>query len=109
MEQCFATIISHTEVMPGIYLIWLESPGIAALAKPGQFVIIRIDENGERIPLTIADADPHAGTIELSSELGLGTSVEIWIPVNREDAMGATTQLQTASVLDQRILEPRDS
>lgn len=43
----------------------IEAPKIAQRRKAGQFVIIRIDERGERIPLTIADADPERGTITL--------------------------------------------
>jgi len=43
----------------------LEAPQIAAKARPGNFVILRVWEDGERIPLTIADADPEAGTITL--------------------------------------------
>ena len=41
----------------------LDAPHIAAKARPGNFVILRVWEDGERIPLTIADADPAAGTI----------------------------------------------
>ena len=43
----------------------LEAPQIAAKARPGNFVILRVWEDGERIPLTIADTDPVAGTITL--------------------------------------------
>uniref|UniRef100_I2Q3F1 2-polyprenylphenol hydroxylase-like oxidoreductase n=1 Tax=Desulfovibrio sp. U5L TaxID=596152 RepID=I2Q3F1_9BACT len=43
----------------------IEAPHIAAKAKPGNFVILRVWEEGERIPLTIADADTEAGTITL--------------------------------------------
>jgi ferredoxin--NADP+ reductase len=43
----------------------LDAPHIAAKARPGNFVILRVWEDGERIPLTIADADPAAGTITL--------------------------------------------
>ncbi len=43
----------------------IEAPHIAAKAQPGNFVILRVWEEGERIPLTIADADPAAGTITL--------------------------------------------
>jgi ferredoxin--NADP+ reductase len=43
----------------------IEAPKIAVKRKAGQFVIIRIDENGERIPLTIADSDKEKGTITL--------------------------------------------
>ncbi len=43
----------------------IDAPLVARHRHPGQFVIIRLDETGERIPLTIADADARAGTIEL--------------------------------------------
>lgn len=43
----------------------IEAPRIAAKRKAGHFVIIKIDDKGERIPLTIADADPEKGTITL--------------------------------------------
>ncbi|GAB7079002.1 bifunctional dihydroorotate dehydrogenase B NAD binding subunit/NADPH-dependent glutamate synthase [Megalodesulfovibrio paquesii] len=43
----------------------IHAPEIAAKAKPGNFVILRVDERGERVPLTIADADPSAGTITI--------------------------------------------
>ena len=41
MKQVVAPVISNSEVMPGVYLIWLESPQIASLAQPGQFVMVR--------------------------------------------------------------------
>jgi ferredoxin--NADP+ reductase len=43
----------------------IEAPKIAAKAKPGQFVIIKANETGERIPLTISDIDPDKGTISI--------------------------------------------
>lgn len=43
----------------------VEAPHIAAKAQPGNFIILRVSEKGERIPLTIADADPAAGTITI--------------------------------------------
>jgi ferredoxin--NADP+ reductase len=46
----------------------MEAPAVARKAKAGQFVILRISERGERIPLTIADADPEGGTITLVVE-----------------------------------------
>jgi len=46
-------------------LMVVEAPQVAEKAKPGQFIILRIDEHGERIPLTIADYDREAGTITL--------------------------------------------
>ncbi len=50
---------------PDIKLFKIEAPKIAKKRKAGQFVIVRIAENGERIPLTIADSDDATGTITL--------------------------------------------
>lgn len=52
----------------------VEAPMIARSRKPGHFVIVRVGEKGERIPLTIADADPEQGTITLVvQEVGLSS------------------------------------
>ena len=58
-------IIAKEELSPGVKLFVVEAPLIARKCQPGQFVILRIDENGERIPLTIADFDQAAGSITL--------------------------------------------
>ena len=50
---------------PDVFYYRLHAPLIAAKAQPGQFVIIRIHERGERIPLSLADIDPARGTISL--------------------------------------------
>jgi ferredoxin--NADP+ reductase len=53
----------------------VAAPEITRKRKPGQFVVLRINEEGERIPLTIADADPEAGTITLIfQEVGKSTA-----------------------------------
>jgi glutamate synthase (NADPH/NADH) small chain len=57
-------IISKEALIPGrTSRLVLHAPHIAACALPGNFVILRLGERGERIPLTIADADPEAGTV----------------------------------------------
>ncbi|MCK9222711.1 MAG: sulfide/dihydroorotate dehydrogenase-like FAD/NAD-binding protein [Limnochordia bacterium] len=53
------------EIGPQIQRIEVEAPLIAKKVKPGQFVVIRTDEAGERIPLTVASADQQEGTITL--------------------------------------------
>ncbi len=50
---------------PTITKFVIEAPFIARKRKAGNFVMIRVDATGERIPLTIADSDPAAGTITL--------------------------------------------
>jgi len=46
-------------------LMRFDAPAVAKKAQPGQFIILRIDENGERIPLTIADYNREAGTVDI--------------------------------------------
>ncbi|MDR3592358.1 MAG: sulfide/dihydroorotate dehydrogenase-like FAD/NAD-binding protein [Negativicutes bacterium] len=58
-------IVSKEELSPGVLLFVIKAPLVARKCQPGQFIILRIDEEGERIPLTIADFDRAAGTISL--------------------------------------------
>lgn len=59
---------------PGLKLMGIQAPEIAAKAKPGQFIILRDYDNGERIPLTIADLDPEQGlVIIIFQEVGRST------------------------------------
>jgi len=58
-------IVEKKVLGPDIKLFRINAPDIAKKAKPGQFVIIRINETGERIPLTINDFDPRQGTITI--------------------------------------------
>ena len=58
--------IVRTQVLaPTVTRFEIEAPFIARKRKPGNFVMIRLDEHGERIPLTLADSDPATGTITL--------------------------------------------
>lgn len=59
-------ILQKKELIPGqTSLLVIDAPQIAKKAQPGNFVILRIDEQGERVPLTIADKDRDAGTITI--------------------------------------------
>ena len=58
-------IVSRTQLSPNVTRLDLEAPRIAAVRRPGQFVIVRLGPGAERIPLTIADADVATGTISL--------------------------------------------
>jgi ferredoxin/flavodoxin---NADP+ reductase len=60
-----AKIIEKRILTPVTKLFRIEAPMIAAAARPGQFVIVRVREGGERIPLTIADFDPNAGLVTI--------------------------------------------
>jgi len=58
-------ILSKELLGPDMVQMVLRAPNVSKTAEPGQFVIIRVYENGERIPLTIADFDRENGTITI--------------------------------------------
>lgn len=58
-------IVRKKVLNPTVMLMDIEAPFIAKKAEPGQFIILRVDENGERIPLTIADFDREKGTVTI--------------------------------------------
>ena len=68
-------IIRTEQLSPNVTRLVVEAPRIAEIRRPGQFVIVRRGKGAERIPLTIADADPAAGTITLIIQaIGKSTS-----------------------------------
>ncbi|MEK6647109.1 MAG: sulfide/dihydroorotate dehydrogenase-like FAD/NAD-binding protein [Candidatus Firestonebacteria bacterium] len=58
-------IVDKKEIAPKVFSMTIKASVIAKKRKPGQFILLRIDETGERIPLTIADADEKAGTLDI--------------------------------------------
>ena len=67
-------IIQKQQFSEKVFKFEIEAPLIAKSRKAGNFVIIRVDKNSERMPLTIADADTHRGTITLVvQEVGLSS------------------------------------
>ncbi len=58
-------IIEKKQLSEEVFLMRIKAPLIAEERKPGQFIILQVSDDGERIPLTIADADSSAGTITL--------------------------------------------
>jgi len=67
-------ILSKSEVVPNVHKLVLKAPDIAEKAKPGQFIILMIDEKGERLPFTLSDWDVKEGTITIFFlEVGLST------------------------------------
>lgn len=58
-------IVTKRELNPTVTLMSIEAPMVARKAMAGQFIILRVDEEGERIPLTIAGYDRKAGTVDI--------------------------------------------
>ena len=69
-------ILKAEELTTNIYLMDVEAPRVAKSCQPGQFVIVRMDEDGERIPLTICDYDRDNGTITIVFQV-VGAATEM--------------------------------
>lgn len=70
------TIVSKEMLTPTICRMKVKAERLAAAALPGQFLIVRAAENGERIPLTISDYDKREGTVTIvTQQIGASTSV----------------------------------
>ncbi len=68
-------ILRKRELNPTVTFMTVEAPLVARHAEPGQFIILRVDEEGERIPLTIAGYDRTAGTIDIIFQI-VGATTE---------------------------------
>ncbi|MBS6600141.1 MAG: sulfide/dihydroorotate dehydrogenase-like FAD/NAD-binding protein [Clostridium sp.] len=68
-------IVKKRQLNENIYLMDIEAPRVAKSAKPGQFIIVKMDEIGERIPLTICDYDAEKGTVTIVFQT-IGASTE---------------------------------
>ncbi len=69
-------IVRKKVLNPTVTLMEIDAPLVAAKAQPGQFIILRVDENGERIPLTVADFDREKGTITIIFQI-VGATTEL--------------------------------
>jgi ferredoxin--NADP+ reductase len=70
-------IVRKEALKPTIVLFEIEAPMIAKKAQPGQFIILRVDENGERIPLTIHDYDREKGTVSIIVQIAGATTEKL--------------------------------
>lgn len=68
-------ITRKKELNSTVTLMDIEAPAVAKKAEPGQFIILRVDEEGERIPLTVADFDREAGTVTIIFQI-VGATTE---------------------------------
>ncbi len=69
-------IVRRKELNPTVTQMEVEAPLVAKKAKPGQFIILRVDEEGERIPLTVAGCNPEEGTVKIIFQV-VGATTEL--------------------------------
>jgi len=79
-------VLTSQQLSPNVTRLDVEAARLAQIRKPGQFVIVRLDENSERIPLTIADADPTRGSITLVIQ-AVGKSTKELVALKVGDAI----------------------
>ena len=79
-------IIKKRSLNPTVSLMEIDAPLVAAKAEPGQFIILRVDEDGERIPLTIADYDRDNGTITIIFQI-VGATTKKLDTLNEGDSL----------------------
>lgn len=68
-------IVKKACLNPSVTMMDIEAPFVAAKAEPGQFIILRVDEDGERIPLTVAGYDREQGTVKIIFQI-VGATTE---------------------------------
>ncbi|MBQ6213748.1 MAG: sulfide/dihydroorotate dehydrogenase-like FAD/NAD-binding protein, partial [Ruminococcus sp.] len=79
-------ILEKRSLNPTVTLMKINAPRVAKKAEPGQFIILRTDSEGERIPLTIADFDRNAGTVTIIFQI-VGATTEKLNHLNEGDCL----------------------
>ena len=79
-------IVKKEVLNPTVSLIEVEAPYIAKKAEPGQFIILRVDERGERVPFTIADFDREKGTVTIIFQV-VGETTELLNELQEGDSL----------------------
>jgi len=79
-------ILEKRRLNPTVTLMKIDAPAVAKKAKPGQFIILRTDERGERIPLTVADYDRKAGSVTIIFQV-VGATTEALNHMNEGDCL----------------------
>src|ERR1019366_3508364 len=85
-EEDMYKILDRVDYSDDVYMQVIEAPAVAAACQPGQFIILMIHEEGERIPLTIADFDREAGTITIVVQ-AIGTSTRHLQTLGKGDSL----------------------
>ncbi len=79
-------VLKKDELSPGVFRFDVEAPRLAKKTRPGQFIILRVNEEGERIPLTVADFDREKGIITIIFQ-AVGASTQLLAELNEGDSI----------------------
>jgi ferredoxin--NADP+ reductase len=93
-------IISKKVLNPTVIQLQIEAPLVAKKAQPGQFIILRVDEDGERIPLTVAGTDKENGTVKIIFQIVGATTKKLSFKEEGEYIQDFVGPLGVATHLD---------
>ncbi len=93
-------IVEKKILNPTVIQLQIEAPLVAKKARPGQFIILRVDENGERIPLTVAGTDPVRGTVKIIYQIVGATTKALSYKEEGDSLQDFVGPLGTATHLD---------
>ena len=93
-------IVEKKVLNPTVIQLWIEAPLVANKAKPGQFIILRVDEDGERIPLTVAGVNKDNGTVKIIFQVVGGTTKKLSYEESGEYIQDFVGPLGVATHLD---------
>ncbi|MEK9629452.1 MAG: sulfide/dihydroorotate dehydrogenase-like FAD/NAD-binding protein [Nitrospinota bacterium] len=93
-------ILEKKQLAPQVFRFQIQAPDIAKKAQPGQFVILRLDELGERIPITISDFDRIQGTLTLYVQAVGKTSLEMGLMNSGDTILDMVGPLGNPSKID---------
>ena len=93
-------VVKKNVLNPQIFLMEVEAPLVAKKAEPGQFIILRIDEYGERVPFTIADFDREKGTVTIIVQIVGKTTKDLAQVEEGEEILDFAGPLGTPTTLE---------
>ena len=93
-------ILEKKTLNPTVTLMRVDAPLVARKAEPGQFIILRVDENGERIPLTVADFDRATGSVTIIFQIVGATTEKLNHKLQGESIQDFVGPLGVASHLE---------
>lgn len=95
-------VLEHYHINENNYKIILEVPKLVRKAQPGQFVVLRVSENGERIPMSIGDMDPEKGTLTIVYQVVGKTTALLATVKPGEEIMDCVGPMGNPSHVDNR-------
>ena len=79
-------ILKKEELSPNVFSMDIDAPRVARKAQAGQFIVLRVDEKGERIPLTVCDYDREKETVTIVVQT-IGAGTERMMALNEGDSL----------------------